>query len=161
MSLAHRQMAIEHRADWYAREGEEMLCGIAILGGEREVGHAAWHHRSQVVMDAAMESSKRGDGRFLEGPGDVVVSITRGLTTFHGATARAIRSMASFAEMLTPDYFEPEKVVPVDMDIGPAYAPEEAAALADVPIECDCPGRNFGSGYHSRDCPRREAEPFA
>lgn len=56
------------RDDPIYRRGEDPLCGIQILGvyGQDE-SHEAMHRRSEIVANAAIESSRRGDGRFIEG----------------------------------------------------------------------------------------------
>ena len=85
-------------SDTIYRRGEDPLCGIQILGAYgQDESHEAMHRRSEIVARAAIESSKRGDGRFLEGPGDAVVELTLGMTTFHGAMARAVRAAQDFA----------------------------------------------------------------
>lgn len=87
-------MMTNRRIESIVLEGEEPLCNVSlVLGYNDRPAHDAWHRRSQVVRDAAIESSRRGDGRFLTGPGDPIVTITRAQTTLHGAMARAVKAM--------------------------------------------------------------------
>lgn len=46
---------------------------------------------------------------------------------------------------------------PADGNFGPS--PVHNGIHTRVPSRCDCVGQKYGG--HERDCPRREAEPFA
>ena len=62
------------------RRGEDPLCGIQVLGAYgQDESHEAMHDRSEIVARAAIESSRRGDGRFLEGSVEITLT-TRPLT---------------------------------------------------------------------------------
>lgn len=91
------------RMEQYVRDGEDFLChvGAAILGGDDASvqSHAAWHRRSQVVMDAAIQSSKRGDGRFIDGPASPVLGMTTALDQLGGAVARATKAIGQVLGM--------------------------------------------------------------
>lgn len=92
---------MRHDVDVIYRRGEDPLCGIQILGAYgQDESHEAMHRRSEVVANAAIESSRRGDGRFLEGPGAVAVTLERGATTLHGTLARAVRAARDFEHTL-------------------------------------------------------------
>lgn len=85
---------MKHQTDQIIRRGEDVLCGVQVLTGEDHMrSHDAMHVRSEVVARIAIESSARGDGRFIEGPGDAVVGVSLAMTTFHGAVARTTREM--------------------------------------------------------------------
>lgn len=92
-------MTAYNHADTIMEDGEEPLCGISVLQPfEARRSHLAWHHRSEVVKQAAIDSSRRGDGRFLEG--EATITPEQGVS-FMGAMARAVKAAQDFEDALT------------------------------------------------------------
>lgn len=70
--------------DGIYRWGEEPLCGMGFLGQyDQERSHEAMHRRSEVVAKAAIETSRRGDGRFIDGEG-VIEALAKALEADDG-----------------------------------------------------------------------------
>ena len=87
--------------DTIYRRGEEGLCGIQVMTGEDHMrSHDAMHVRSEVVAKAAIASSRRGDGRFIEG--DAIITRVAGPATVSGEMQRMTRVIDGIADLFAP-----------------------------------------------------------